>query len=166
MKNDQKHSKIQIDQRFEASPAKVWQAWTDPAFMTWFGGDPNGKVLSACLDVRVGGRFEITFDSSDKRVFTCSGKYTAVNPCAQLAFTWLWKGQPDPESAVTVELAADGIGTRMRFDHSNLDANSIHDYERGWKGAFTKLERMLKAQSTMQSGDFRAVASTVGDLQH
>ncbi len=54
--------KITIETTIHASIEKVWKAWTDPALiMNWFGSDPGGKVLEARLDVRPGGRFEITF---------------------------------------------------------------------------------------------------------
>jgi uncharacterized protein YndB with AHSA1/START domain len=140
---DQKKTAVQFARYFKASPERVWQAWTDPAFFTWFGGDPNGKVLSANLDVRVGGPFEITFANSDLRTFTCSGQYTEVKPYSKLIFTWSWHGEPDVESVVKVELVVQGIGTLMHFEHSNLDSNSTHDHDKGWKSAFRKFEKIL-----------------------
>lgn len=37
---------ITIDITLDAPIDLVWQAWTDPARMTWFGSDPEGRVVS------------------------------------------------------------------------------------------------------------------------
>jgi len=110
------------------------------------GSDPKGTVLSAALDVRPGGRFEVTFANGDGEEHTCFGVYREVQPGVKLAFSWEWRSEPAVESAVSVWLASDRSGTRMVFDHSRLGGASRHDYAAGWQRTFDKLERVLADQ--------------------
>ena len=68
-----------IETTIHASVEKVWEAWTEPGvIMKWFGSDPKGEVLSAKLDVRPGGRFEVAFKDSDQTEHTCNGIYNEI----------------------------------------------------------------------------------------
>jgi uncharacterized protein YndB with AHSA1/START domain len=144
----QTNSSIRISRSFSASPQEVWQAWTDPRLVkSWFGSDPNGKVLDASLDVRPGGTFEVTFRNSDDTQFTCAGTYKEIKKYQRLVFTWTWKDRPEVQESVTLVFQARQTGTLMIFRHANIDAGTTHDYETGWRSTFDKLERTLKAGS-------------------
>jgi uncharacterized protein YndB with AHSA1/START domain len=133
---------------FDAPPETVWQAWTEPDWISrWFGSDPNGKVLMAELDVRPGGRFEVTFCNADETRHTCSGIYTDVQPYSKLTFSWGWRSEPNVESFVTLLLMPVDKSTRMDFEHSKLGSESLHDYENGWQRAFAKLECILDGET-------------------
>jgi uncharacterized protein YndB with AHSA1/START domain len=139
-------STISIEKTFTAPIEKLWKAWTDPALvLNWFGSDPNGSVSKAELDVRPGGRFEITFNNADQTEHTCWGNYQELHEFRKLTFSWMWKSEPGIESFVTVLLAPEGLSTRMQFIHANVWNASTHGYLKGWNGAFAKLERMLTA---------------------
>ena len=128
-----------------ASVEKVWKAWTAPELiLKWFGSDPNGIGISANLDVRTKGKYEITFQDSDQTEHTCCGYYREVNKPNKLIFTWTWKSEPDVESLVILSLTPHGDRTHMQFDHHHVGTKSIHNYLSGWKGAFAKLEYLLK----------------------
>jgi uncharacterized protein YndB with AHSA1/START domain len=135
---------IKIDAIFEAPIDLVWQAWTDPARMTWFGSDPQGRVLSAAADARVGGAFRVKFRNSDETEFVCHGIYREVDPNRKLAFTWEWENEPGTISVVVVSLtAASGRSTRMHFTHGNLWEGSAHNYLEGWRRTFIKLANSM-----------------------
>jgi uncharacterized protein YndB with AHSA1/START domain len=135
---------VNIPWHFDAAREKVWQAWTDPQMVTqWFGSDPDGKVLSATINARPGGTFEITFANADGTAFTCFGTYQEVDTYKKLAFTWSWINSPDVVEFVTVSLRDEPGGTHMDFEIANIDPNSAHNYEPGWKSTFEKLERAL-----------------------
>ena len=144
--NIQPAHSIKIIRHFVEPPLKLWQAWTDPELVRlWFGSDPNGVVVQARLDVQVGGKFEVTFANSDMTEYTCYGTYREVEPHSKLFFSWSWKNTPDVEELVSVLLQEDRSGTRMTFEHSNIDPNTSHGYEIGWSTTFEKLEKVLKA---------------------
>jgi uncharacterized protein YndB with AHSA1/START domain len=135
---------IFIEQEFSVSADKVWEAWTEPLLVSkWFGSDPNGKVLSAKMDVQPGGNFEVTFANSDGAEHTCSGIYKEVQPFNKLSFTWEWKNEPAVQSFVIVLLQPDGNNTLMQFEHAHVGFASAHNYLEGWNSTFLKLGRVL-----------------------
>jgi len=141
------NSSVFIETTFNNTIEKIWNAWTNPTqIMNWFGSDPKGKVLKAALDVRPGGKFEITFQDSDQTEHTCSGMYDEVLVLSKLTFSWQWKSEPGVESFIILLLTPEGKCTRMQFEHKNLGSHSKHDYTKGWQNTFSKLERLLGTQ--------------------
>ena len=135
---------VEIVESFDAPPSQVWRAWTDRTWVSrWFGSNAGGRVLEAQLDVRPGGRFSVTFSDADGTEHTSHGEYVDVQPLNKLSFTWEWKSEPGVQTLVTVTLAPEGNGTRMRFEHSRLFQVSAHDYASGWRSTFAKLEQVL-----------------------
>lgn len=135
---------IFIEHKFNAGADRIWKAWTEPLLIRqWFGSNPDGKVLDAEMDVRPGGRFEITFKDSDGTVHNCSGIYKDVQPNSRLTFTWMWKSEPGVQSFVTILLLPNDSNTMMQFEHTNVGYNSAHNYAKGWKDTFQKLEERL-----------------------
>jgi uncharacterized protein YndB with AHSA1/START domain len=127
---------------FDLAPELLWKAWTEPEYMSrWFGSDPNGRVLEAHADARVGGRFSVTFVDSDGTQHTASGEYLEVAPLSRLVFTWQWRSEPGHSSTVSVSLIPKGSGVTMRFEHAGIGYGSSHNYEHGWRQTFDKLER-------------------------
>jgi uncharacterized protein YndB with AHSA1/START domain len=135
---------IFIEYKFNADAGKIWKAWTEPLLIRqWFGSDPDGKVLNAEMDVRPGGGFEITFKDSDGTVHTCCGVYKDVQPNSRLSFTWMWRSEPGIQSFVTILFVPNGSNTMMQFEHVNVGYTSAHNYAKGWKDTFRKLEERL-----------------------
>jgi uncharacterized protein YndB with AHSA1/START domain len=133
-----------IETTIHASVEKVWGAWTEPAvIMKWFGSDPKGEVLSAKMDVRPGGSFEVTFKDSDQTEHTCYGIYNEIEKPGKLTFTWHWKSEPNAESFIVVLLIEEGRSTKMQFEHLNFGSGSKHNYVKGWQSTFSKLEQLL-----------------------
>lgn len=134
---------IKIERHFSAAPQKVWQAWTNPQIVKlWFGSDPNGTVSHAVLDVRIGGSFEVTFANSDGTQYTCFGNYKEAELYKKLAFTWLWRDRPTDE-LITIRFQEEEDGTLMTFEQANIDENTSHNYEIGWRSTFEKIEKAL-----------------------
>lgn len=142
---------VRIDWKFGAPPDRIWAAWTDPHMVRrWFGSDPNGTVLETYLDVRVGGRFEVTFANEDGKRYTATGVYRVVEHGRGLQFSWHWRDEPGVETAVSVALLPDGTGTRMQFEHAGLVHRSTHNYESGWRSTFEKMERAVASGTRQQ----------------
>jgi len=144
----QDDSLVLLEITFKTSLENVWEAWTNPVWlMNWFGSDPNGKVLKAEVDVRPGGYFTITFQDADLTEHTCFGMYAEVVALRKLAFSWQWKSEPGVESFITLMLTPVEKFTRMQFEHKNFGSGSKHDYEKGWRSTFLKLEKLLESQT-------------------
>lgn len=133
-----------IETKIDTSVEKVWEAWTEPSvIMKWFGSDPKGIVLSAKLDLRAGGSFEVVFKDGDQTEHTCYGIYTDIEKFSKLTFTWHWKSEPGVESFIVLQLTEEGKSTKMQFEHKNFGNGSKHDYVKGWQSTFVKLKQLL-----------------------
>jgi uncharacterized protein YndB with AHSA1/START domain len=138
------NNSVYVESIINASPEKVWKAWTEPALIkSWFGSDPNGRVLSAIAEVKPGGYFEISFEDGDQSKHTCSGTYQKVQWPTILTFSWQWRNEPGVESFIVLSLAREGNPTRMVLEHLNVGTHSKHDYVNGWLRTFKKLEKLM-----------------------
>ena len=143
---------------FDATPDRVFAAWTDPEqFGAWFG--PTGmKTIECELDAKVGGAWRLMGEGKNipGRAQgpvrpTVSGKYLEVEPPQRLVFTWAWHEKDDfssprgQESVVTVQFKPVGERTEMVFTQAVFkDQQSLEAHQRGWTESFDKLGEFLR----------------------
>jgi uncharacterized protein YndB with AHSA1/START domain len=140
---DQRPS-LTITRRLRASPQKVYAAWTHAEnLIQWFAAQAKPGSVRADLDVRVGGRYRISFTNQDNGEYhEVGGLYREVVPDARLVFTWAWHSTPERESLVTIEFKPDAGGTLMIFQQEQFADQAARDnHERGWNKFFDVLER-------------------------
>ena len=103
---------LTIKRRFNAPPAKVFAAWTDPEKVKhWMG---PGESQGAARRKRPAHRRPLSAGSCRRRdgeEHDVSGVYREVIPNEKLVFTWAWKSTPERESLVTMTFKRDGDGT-------------------------------------------------------
>jgi uncharacterized protein YndB with AHSA1/START domain len=136
---------LTFKRRINATPARVFAAWTDPQkIVGWFGRpDVRAETLQAEVDVRVGGRFRFSF-STDSEYYEVGGVYREVVPDRRLVFGWAWHSTPERESQVTVALQADGDGTLLTLQHEQLfDQAAREGHARGWANGLERMEKLL-----------------------
>jgi uncharacterized protein YndB with AHSA1/START domain len=134
---------LTLKRRINASPAKVYAAFTEPQTIArWFG--PQGVTnVSAETDLRVGGHYRIVMHVPGDQ-HDVSGIYREVVPNEKLVFTWAWKSTPERESLVTVMFKADGAGTLLTLLHEQFSDDDTRDrHQNGWTGALDKLEKLF-----------------------
>ena len=109
---------LTLKRRINARREKVYAAWTDPQkIVHWFGPSTVREgSLQAETDLRVGGRFRISFYGEDGEYFQVGGVYREIVPNARLVFSWAWHTTPERESQVTVSLLPEGGGTLLTLD--------------------------------------------------
>jgi len=75
---------ISFDRTFDAPPADVFEAWTEPAHVScWW--DPSGQPLAVCeIDLRPGGQFKFVPKTRPGMPF--SGTYVEIVPAERLVF--------------------------------------------------------------------------------
>ena len=138
---------LTVKRRFKAPPAKVFAAWTDPEKIKRWMGPGEIKAVRAEADARVGGRYRVLMHSPGGEEHDVSGVYREVVANEKLVFTWAWKVAPPDEpheSLVTVLIKPDGAGTVLTLTHERLfDEESRAGHEKGWIGAFDKLEKLV-----------------------
>lgn len=135
---------LTLKRRLKASPAQVFNAWTDPEkIVHWFGpAETVAGSVTAEMDVRPGGRYTMRFKTADGESHQVGGIYREVVANSRLMFTWAWHSTPERESLVTVTVAADGDGTMLTLHHEQFfDQKARDGHEHGWTGTLEKLER-------------------------
>ena len=136
---------LTLKRRLAAAPEKVYSAWADPEkLVQWFGpGSVEAGSVKADIDLRVGGRYRISFNTNGE-YNEVGGVYREVVPNERLVFSWAWHSTPERESLVTVSLKPDGAGTMLTFLHEQfVDVTARDNHERGWTDLLGKLETYL-----------------------
>ncbi len=135
---------LTLKRRLNASPEKVYAAWTDPKqIVKWFGPD-SGAVTRAEVDAHTGGRFAIVFHTEDGEEHHVSGVYREVVPNEKLVFTWAWRSTPERESLVTILIKPDAGGSLLTLIHEQFFDEAARDrHAFGWTGSLDKLERLF-----------------------
>ncbi|MGH6865778.1 MAG: SRPBCC family protein [Methyloceanibacter sp.] len=135
---------LALKRHLAATPEKVYAAWTDPEkIVKWFGPDA-GPVKHVEADVRVGGRYAVSFHTLDGEEHYVSGVYREVTPNERLVFTWAWRTMPERESLVTVIIKPHEDGSLLILIHEQFFDEPARDHHReGWTGCLDKLERFV-----------------------
>jgi uncharacterized protein YndB with AHSA1/START domain len=137
---------VTLKRRLHAPAEKVYAAWTQPAQLAhWFG--PSETVagsVHAEMDVRVGGRFRVSFKTENGEHHEVGGVYREVVPNEKLVFSWAWHTTPERESLVTVLIRNEGDGAILTLTHEQFFDEAARDgHKRGWTGTLEKLEHYL-----------------------
>jgi uncharacterized protein YndB with AHSA1/START domain len=126
-----------------ASPEKVWQALTDPAFTRqYFGG------LAVEVEPREGGSFRMLYP--DGRVHI-SGRVTAWSPPWRFACTWLVEGMAEfaelPACVVAYEIEQAGEAVRLTMTESHswdVPEAILSGGRAGWPAILSSLKSVLE----------------------
>ena len=138
---------LEITRFISASPARVYNAWTDPAQLReWFG--PEGvRTQSITADVRVGGKYRWDLITREGEDWAAFGEYRELVPEKKIVFTWQWdddKAWENRTSVVTVELFDRAGGTELRLKHEQLPSEESRDrHSEGWNSLLNRLEQFL-----------------------
>ncbi|MDM0033832.1 SRPBCC domain-containing protein [Variovorax sp. J22P271] len=136
---------LTLRRRFDAAPAQVWRAWTQPqALKRWFGPAEIVSVPVAEVDLRVGGGFRVVMLAGDGERHEVGGRYLELVPERKLVFEWAWAGTPERVSRVTVLIEPQGHGSELTLHHERFADEAARDGHRhGWTGSMAKLEALL-----------------------
>lgn len=131
----------------------IWECWTLPQHIPHFFIPAPHKVTSVEIDLRVGGRFNTTFDV-EGNIMENLGVYLEVVPEERLVFTDAysegWKPAADPFMTAILLLkdTPDG-GTSYTAiaRHRNPETRATHEkmgFFDGWGTVVTQLETYAK----------------------
>lgn len=133
-----------------AAPRRlIWECWTSPEHIPHFFIPAPHRVTAVDIDLRVGGRFNTTFEV-DGAVTDNRGVYLEVVPVEKRvftdAFTEGWKPAPEP-FMTAILLLADAAGGCTTYTaiarHRNPEARKSHEdmgFLDGWGTVATQLE--------------------------
>jgi uncharacterized protein YndB with AHSA1/START domain len=140
---------LAITRTFDAPRERVWREWTEPeAFADWFGGtESEVPVESVAMDVRPGGRWELTmFAGPARNEIRWEGEYREVVPPERLAFTITdTPGNPERDVITVVLTELEGGATEMRMTQTggHMPPEGYERAKQGWGGFFDRVEARL-----------------------
>src|SRR5688572_29616499 len=139
---------VRIIREFDAPPAKVFKAHTDPdLFAQWIG--PRGMGLRYDhFDCRTGGsyRYAMTRDGEE---YSFRGCFHEVRPSALIVQTFTYEGEPDGVSLERMVLEDLGngrtrlTGTSLVDSFESRDAFVASGMETGIREGYEKLDELL-----------------------
>lgn len=139
---------LSFTRRLAAPRHLIWECWTNPKHIPHFFIPAPHKVTFVDIDLRVGGRFNTTFDV-DGKLMENKGVYLEVVPGEKLVFTDAytegWKPAPDPfmTAILLLEDAPGGTDYKAIARHRNPDSCKAHEnmgFFDGWGRVATQLE--------------------------
>jgi len=153
------HGTFTIERRYDASPERVFRAWSDPAaFRRWFVEGEGFTIHEWTHDFRVGGRSRGRFRFGDESNDTWFNEteHLDIVPDRRIVVSYVM-GRESPAgpirnsaSLATTELVADGAGTRLIYTEQGAFLESAGDIalrEEGCTGMLEKLARELEEAS-------------------
>jgi uncharacterized protein YndB with AHSA1/START domain len=110
------HATFVVERTYDASPARVFAAWADPAAKArWFAGPDEAGPAEFELDFRVGGREINRGGPPGGPVYTFERRYQDIVPNQRIVYTYdMHLDQTRISvSLATVEFKPAGAGTRL-----------------------------------------------------
>jgi uncharacterized protein YndB with AHSA1/START domain len=112
------HTTFVVERTYDASPARVFAAWANPAAKArWFAGPDEWETAAFELDFRVGGREISRGGPKGGPVHTFEGRYYDIVPDERIVYTYDMHLDETriSVSLATVEFKPTGAGTRLIF---------------------------------------------------
>lgn len=136
-----------VERRFDARPARVFAAFTDREIkQRWMGCDHVAAPVIDRLDFTVGGR-EISRGPVDDGEHLFEGTYLDIVPDSRFVFAFVMHvgGRKLSASIASVEVMADGAGTRLIFNEQGvyLGEDGWADREEGTAQGLNQLAAWL-----------------------
>jgi uncharacterized protein YndB with AHSA1/START domain len=160
-----KRTEVRIQRSFDATPAEVFRAWTDPPLMSRWMWAGLGSDVWAESDLRVGGAYRVYSklpggrDQGADWSGMC-GQWVEIVPDRKLIYTVHWdadvfynaEGRLTLDEVVVVLFQSEGSGTSIDFSHLGIpdDGQSVGPHHAGISQSFDLLAAML-AESAADS---------------
>jgi len=135
-----------ITRELAASPAKVFNAWTEPALIAQWWGPKGWTSEDFRLDLQVGGRWAFMMVGPDGSRTPCAGEYRVFARPERIVMFNEGEGEPMRGHATTMEMWFEphGSGTRLHLVHGVFKTTEMrNDCIDGWSSSFDRLERLL-----------------------
>lgn len=103
------HAMFTIERVYQATPERVYRAWTDPTIkMQWYGPTDQREALS--LDYRVGGREQFTGKAPNGSSFSYEAIFHEIVPNHRIVYSYTMdmEGKRISASLVTLEISGSG----------------------------------------------------------
>jgi uncharacterized protein YndB with AHSA1/START domain len=143
------HATFVIERTYDAPPARVWRAWSEPEQkLRWFGPRELDKPDHE-LDFRVGGHERMTVRTPDGALYTFSARFQDIVEHERFVHTY--EMYRDDErisvSVATVELEAAGAGTKLTLTEQGVFLDALDTSAEREHGTRELLDTLAQALS-------------------
>jgi uncharacterized protein (TIGR03086 family) len=161
-------TEILITRRFDAPAALVWEALTRPEHIKRWWGPGWCPVISAEIDLRVGGSWRYVCRMDDGTELGWHGEYRTIDRGRSITSTEVFEGFPDAESLNTMTLdESEGVTTLTTLvrhtSQEHRDGHINSGMEGGMQETFNRLDQLLVDFDSEQER-FRRVAARFTDV--
>jgi DNA-binding transcriptional ArsR family regulator/uncharacterized protein YndB with AHSA1/START domain len=152
-----------------ATPEKVWQGLTDPAFTARYWRHPSAGGVELRTDWKKGSTYDVTYQESGLRVSDPDQVILESDPFRRLAYTWHtftpdwaaahgiddalraeWAAEPRSKVAFDIEDAGRGV-VKLTVVHDGFEPGSavLQGVSGGWPAVVSALKTLLETGSAL-----------------
>jgi uncharacterized protein YndB with AHSA1/START domain len=149
------HATFVIERVYDASPARVFKAFSDPAARNrWFVKADNWPIAEYTFDFRIGGRETGRFSPDGTMMVYNETIYHDIVPDNRMIFAYsmLIGDKRISSSLATVELKPEGTKTRLFYTEQGafLDGlDKVADREKGCRDLYEQLALELERSAAI-----------------
>ena len=139
------HSTFVVERTYDASPARVFAAWSDPAIKSrWFAGPEEWGPGAFELDFRVGGREISRGGQPGGPVHSYEAHYQDIVPEQRIVYTYdMCQDEARISvSLATVELTPAGSGTRLVYTEQGAFLDGLDSPDQRQQGSGSLLDAL------------------------
>jgi uncharacterized protein YndB with AHSA1/START domain len=141
-----------LNRVFDAPPALVWKAWTEPHHvMQWWAPKPF-STIECDIDLRVGGVHRTVMLAPDGQKYPNVGVFLEIVPQKKLVFTDAyvdaWTPSPKPFMTAIMTFEPQGSKTKytakaLHWTQKDLEEHEKMGFHEGWGTAADQLAAVL-----------------------
>jgi uncharacterized protein YndB with AHSA1/START domain len=124
-----KHATFVIERTYDATPDRVFAAWSDQAAKARWFGPPEKPEGSYSLDFRVGGREHLAIAVPDGPGYSFDALYQDIVDGQRIVYTYDMHRDEDriSVSVATVEIEAAGAATKLTLTEQGVFLDGLDD---------------------------------------
>jgi uncharacterized protein YndB with AHSA1/START domain/DNA-binding transcriptional ArsR family regulator len=153
----------------QATPEKVWQGLTDPAFTKRYWSHPRAGGITMSTDWKKGSTYDVKYDDSGLVISNPDQVVLESDPYRRLAYTWhtfspewaalhgfdeevaaAWRAEPRSRVAFDIEETAEGV-VKLTVVHDGFvpDSAVLQGVSQGWPAVLSSLKTLLETGSPL-----------------
>jgi DNA-binding transcriptional ArsR family regulator/uncharacterized protein YndB with AHSA1/START domain len=152
-----------------ATPERVWQGLTDPAFTGRYWRHPKAGGVSLSSDWKKGSTYDVAYDQVDLVLSDPEQVILESDPYRRLAYSWhtftpewaaaheideasagAWRAEPRSKVAFDIEETAEGV-VKLTVVHDGFEPGSevLKGITNGWPAVIASLKTLLETGSAL-----------------
>ena len=145
---DRQNRRLEIRKHINASPERVFEAWTQPEQIEKWWGPEDVTCIGAKIDLQVGGKYQINNRLPNGNELLIYGVFKVVEQPNKLVYTWSTDPGLKDSETVNVKFNPYKDGTEVVVIHERIPTKEILDsHNTGWIGCLEGLLSYLQRRN-------------------